>query len=126
MALLEIPRCPNCGHQVDPADLRREFARRRSLFDRTKWGIRCSSCKFVSKIRRARAQVVSLVILATAATLIMSLADTLHGLGADGQRVAFIGLIGVVVLIQLRWVPLFIQLEAPAPGELLRPCNFGN
>ena len=123
MALADIPRCPRCGHQVNPEDLRREYGRRRTVLNRTQWGIRCPDCKFVSKIRKTRAHIVSFTLFASAAAVGASLKDPSRGLSADMQLIAFIVLVAIVVFVQVRWAPLLVQLEDPAPGELLRPSR---
>jgi hypothetical protein len=70
-----------------------------------------------------QAQVVSFIVLVSAVVLGTSIKDAFPALSADGQLVAFFALVGVAALINMRWIPLLVQLEAPAPGELLRPSR---
>ena len=124
MALIEIPRCPNCGHEVRAADLRREYGRRRVPFDGTQWGIRCPTCRFVSKIHRARAYFATACGCAIAAPLaIWGQGPVAAGLGEPGQIAVVAACYGLALVIHFRWAPPFIQLQAPEPGELLRPSR---
>ena len=120
MALVETPCCPRCGEHVNYTDLLREFARRSSWFDGTKWGIRCPRCQFVSKIHRARAYAASAVVTAIMMIVALLLKGSFSGLSGNGESVVFVALILVAIFVQLRWATLLIQLEAPGPGESLR------
>jgi hypothetical protein len=77
----------------------------------------------VWKVRRAQAQVVSFIIMAIALVLGASIKKVFPGLSRDGQLLALFMLVGVAFLIHERWIPLLVQLEPPAPGELLRPSR---
>ena len=62
MSWFEVPTCPNCSQPVNSKGLRREFFRRRSIFDEATYGLECDCCHQVLKLRKWRSYAFALVL----------------------------------------------------------------
>lgn len=120
MLLVEPPKCPHCGEPVSAADLRREFGRRHTFFDTTKWGIRCPVCKAVLKLRKGRTYALAVLFYGTALIGWTSLSTYGPALDSEARQVLVLALTVAWVLVYLRWAPLFAQLEEAGPDEKIQ------
>lgn len=119
MPLFDPPHCPNCESLLPLSDVRREVFRITGLFGK-KFGIRCTVCRSVLKVKALRPWA---LIVSMDAFVMLGLAwiGTLRPKPIPDEQLApaLILLFGIGALVVWRWIPRFAQVRPLEPGEQL-------